>query len=62
MEAMEAKKVSFSVVDGKFVIEVDPNGDGKVLLTVALDIAQVPVEIASLFTKKVAEAPVAPAV
>ena len=51
---MEAKKVSFSVVDGKFVIEIDPNGDGKVLLTVALDIAQVPAEIASLFSKPAA--------
>jgi hypothetical protein len=49
---MEAKKVSFSVVDGKFVIDIDPNADGKVLLSVSLDIAQVPAEVAALFAKK----------
>jgi len=49
---MEAKKVEFSVVDGKFVIEVDPNADGKALLIVSVDIAQVPAEVAALFAKK----------
>lgn len=49
---MEAKKVSFAVVEGKFVIEVDPNADGKALLVVSVDIAQVPAEVASLFAKK----------
>lgn len=48
---MEAKKVEFSVVDGKFVIAVDPNADGKALLVVTLDIAQVPAEVAALFKK-----------
>lgn len=52
-----AKKVSFSVIDGKFLIEIDPNADGKALLTVALDIAQVPAEIASLFSKPAAALP-----
>lgn len=48
----EGKVVSFHVVDGKFLIELDLNKDGKPLLALSLDIAQVPAEIASVFAKK----------
>lgn len=48
----ENKSVSFKVEDGKLVVQVDPNKDGQALLTVHLDIAEVPDEVIELFKKK----------
>ena len=49
----EFKVVAFSVVDSKLSITVDTNKDGQPVLTVLLDIAEVPDEVAALFAKKV---------
>ncbi len=48
----EAKMLSMKVADGKFLIEVDPNKNGKPVLTLALDLSEVPSEVASIFVKK----------
>ncbi len=45
------KKVDFAIVDGKFVITVDPNQDGENLLEFKLNLAEVPDELVSLFSK-----------
>jgi hypothetical protein len=48
---MEAKKVEFKVEGTKFVILVDTNQDGQPLLTISLDMTEVPDEIMALFVK-----------
>ena len=44
-------KVAFKVQDGQLVVSVDTDADGKPVVTVALDLAQVLAEIASAFKK-----------
>ena len=44
-------KVSFNIFDGNLVVSVDSNLDGKPVVTVKLDLAQLLAEIASLFKK-----------
>jgi hypothetical protein len=44
-------KVSFKVQDGQLIVAVDSNADGKPVVTVALDLAQVIAEIASALKK-----------
>ncbi len=44
-------KVSFKIEDGKLVVSVDSNLDGKPVIVVGLDLAQVLAEVANLFKK-----------
>ena len=48
----EIKATEMKLEDGHLVILVDPNKNGKPVLKVILDIAEVPSEIAELFKKK----------
>jgi hypothetical protein len=48
---MENKVLKFEIVDGKVIISVDPNKDGKILLSISLDMADVPAEVISIFAK-----------
>ena len=45
------KAVSFEVVDGCLVIGVDPNRDGQAVVSLKVDLAEVPDEVAALFKK-----------
>jgi hypothetical protein len=47
------EKVSkFTFENGEMIISVDPNKDGKPLLKVVIDAAQIPAEVMSLLEKK----------
>lgn len=48
----EKKVVSFEVEDGKLKLVVDPNRDGQPVVSLVVDIAEVPDEVAALFLKK----------
>lgn len=41
---MEPEKVSYKFEDGKLVVDVDLNSDGKPLLELKLDVSQIPAE------------------
>ena len=45
-------RVSFKVENGMFHIAFDPNRNGKAVATFAVDIAEIPSEIASVFKKE----------
>lgn len=49
---MENKVVDFQIVDGKLIVSVDPNKNGKAVIKVELDLAEVPAEILGLFQQK----------
>ena len=49
----ENKIVDFKFEGSKLIINVDPNKDGEVVLSVSLDMAEIPDEVASFFAKKV---------
>lgn len=49
---MEGKVVDFKIEDGFLVLTVDPNKNGIVLLTLKLNLAEVPAEVLALFSKK----------
>lgn len=44
-------KVAFKVQDGQLIVAVDSNADGKPVVTVSLDLAQVVAEIAAALKK-----------
>lgn len=48
---VEAKVVDFKIVDGKFMISVDPNKNGKALLEIMLELSEVPSEVVAIFKK-----------
>lgn len=48
---MEGKVVDFQVEGTNLVIIVDPNKNGVALLTLKVNVAEVPVEVAALFQK-----------
>ena len=48
---VENKAVSFKFENGKLIIGVDINKDGQNLLTIAIDLAEVPEEVLSIFKK-----------
>ena len=48
---MEHKKVEFKVEDNKLKIMVDPNQDGEPLMTVIVDITEIPDEVLSAINK-----------
>ena len=47
----ENKKFSYEVVDGKFIISVDPNEDGEALVKVEIMIAEIPDEVLDALKK-----------
>jgi hypothetical protein len=47
----EQKALSFKIEGGKFILSVDTNKDGQPLLTLALDLTEVPDEVLALFKK-----------
>jgi hypothetical protein len=49
---MEKKVLDFNIVDGKFILVVDPNKNGVSVLRLELDLAEVPSEVLSLFNQK----------
>lgn len=48
---MENKVIDFQILDGKFVVVVDPNKNGIAVLKVELNLAEIPAEVLSLFNK-----------
>ena len=46
------KMIDMSIRDGKFHLSVDPNKDGEPVLVLALDLAEIPDEIISVFMSK----------
>jgi len=49
--AEEIKALTFEIVDGKFLIKVDPNKDGENVVEIKIDMLEVPDEVLSLFKK-----------
>ncbi len=47
----DEKKLKMGVKNGKFVIEIDTNMDGQPILSIVLDLAEVPDEILGMFNK-----------
>lgn len=47
----ENKALSFEIVEGDLVIKVDPNKNGKNLIELKIDLAEVPAEIMSVLKK-----------
>jgi hypothetical protein len=48
---MENKVIDFNIVDGKFIVVVDPNKNGVAVIRVELNLAEIPSEVLSLFSK-----------
>ncbi len=48
---MENKVLEMKIVDGKFLISVDPNKNGVPVIQVSVDLAEVPAEVVALFKK-----------
>lgn len=44
--------VKFNITDGKLAVEVDPNKNGKPVLSLLIDLAEVPSEVLSVFQPK----------
>lgn len=49
---MEGKVLKVKIEEGKLIIDIDPNKDGQVVMSVSLDLAEVIDEVASIFKKK----------
>ena len=52
---MEAKSVDYKFEGTKLIVTVDPNKDGQAVLTVVLEIAEIPDEVLSAISSKKAE-------
>lgn len=48
----EKKAVTFKVENNQLVISVDPNKDGEAVISVVVNIAEIPDEVASALIKK----------
>lgn len=51
MITKDGQIVSFTIEEGSMVITVDPNKDGQALLSLKIDLLEVPDEIVSLIKK-----------
>lgn len=49
---MENKAFDFKVEGGKLLITIDPNKDGQPVMTLSVDIAEIPDEVISALKKK----------
>jgi len=43
--------VEFKVENGKFIIHVDPNKDGQNVVSIVVDLTEVPDEVVAIFKK-----------
>ena len=50
-EVVEKKMLDFKIEDGKLHLSVDPNKDGQPVVTLVVDMAEVPDEVLSAFKK-----------
>jgi len=50
--AKDGKIVEFGVLGTKFWVAVDPNDDGEALISIEIDLAEVPDELLAIFSKK----------
>lgn len=48
----EVKAVDFKFEGSKLLVTLDPNKNGKVVLSLVLDLAEVPSEVLALISKK----------
>ena len=50
-DVVENKVVEFKIEDGKMIIKVDPNKDGEAVISISVNIAEIPDEVVSAFKK-----------
>jgi hypothetical protein len=48
----EKKALDFKIDGGKFILSFDPNKDGQPVLSLSVDLVEVPDEVISLISKK----------